>query len=95
MLEFKLPATGSQMHSFVALCNYYRQHVERINELERPLRQLMQTYPGTKKIPWDQHPGDEKAFYQLRQAVGECPRLFFYDSHMPVFVHTDACNGGI
>ena len=95
ILEFKLPATGSQMHSFVALCDYYRQHVERINELERPLRKLMQTYPGTKKIPWDQHPGDEKAFYQLRQAVGECPRLFFYDSHMPVFVHTDACNGGI
>ena len=35
VLKFKLPSTGSQMHSFVALCHYYREHVNRIAELER------------------------------------------------------------
>ena len=65
------------------------------NELERQLWKLMALYPGTQKIPWAQHPEESKAFYRLRTAVGECPRLFFYDSHMPVVVNTDACNGGI
>ena len=54
MLEIKLPTTGAQLHSFVALCNYYRQHVERIADLERPLRKILAAYPGTKKNPLEQ-----------------------------------------
>ena len=95
VLDIKLPATGTQMHSFVGLCNYYRRHVKNISELEQPLRRIISLYPGVRKIAWDKHPEEAAAFEKMKLAVGNCPRLFFYNSHMPVYVHTDACNNGI
>ena len=95
VLEFKLPATGTQMQSFLGLCNYYRRHVKDIAQLEQPLRNIITRFPGTRQIPWINEQEALKAFHQLREAVGSCPRLFFYDNRMPVYVHTDACNGGI
>ena len=83
------------MHAFLGLCNYYRRHVKDISRLERPLRDVIKNFPGTKQIPWDVHKEALDAFYELQEAVGKCPRLFFYDSTMPVYIHTDACNGGI
>ena len=50
VLDIKLPATGTQMHSFVGLCNYYRRHVKNISELEQPLRRIISLYPGVRKI---------------------------------------------
>ena len=41
------------------------------------------------------HPDERKAFMDLKTAIGYCPKLFYYNPSMPVFVHTDACNGGI
>ena len=94
VLEFKRPATGSQMQSFLGLCNYYRRHVKDIARLEQPLRDIIKTFPGTKQIPWEVHKEALAAFHELQNAVGKCPRLFFYDNTMPVHIHTDACNGG-
>ena len=95
VLDFKLPETGSNLHTFVGLCNYFRKHVGDIAKLESPLRGLIAMYPGTKKIKWETHPEAKAAFYALQTAVGKCPKLFFYNEHMPVFLHTDACNNGI
>ena len=95
VLEFKLPANGTQMHSFLGLCNYYRRHVQHIAQLEQPLRNIITRFPGTRLIPWHTEQEALRAFHQLREAVANCPRLFFYDNRMPVYVHTDACNGGI
>ena len=95
VLDIKRPENGTQMHSFIGLCNYYRQHVEGIAEMEQPLRRLITAYPGIKKIPWDKHPDEAKAYLKLKEAVGKCPKLFFYDSRMRVYVYTDACNNGI
>ena len=95
VLDFKLPETGSNLHTFVGLCNYFRKHVGDIAKLESPLRELIALYPGTKKIKWATHPEAKAAFYKLQTAVGKCPKLFFYNEHMPVFLHTDACNNGI
>ena len=95
VFDITLPTTGSFMHSFLGLTNYYRKHVKGIAGLDQPLRQLVTKYPGTRKIPWAQYPTEKQAFYALRKAVAQCPRLFFYDSRMPVHVHTDACNNGI
>ena len=95
VLEVKLPETGTLLNSFLGLGNYYRKHVQNIAQLEKSLRLLVTKYPGTRKIPWLQHEQELKDFKTLKQAIGDCPRLFFYDDKMPVFVHTDACNGGI
>ena len=95
VLEFKLPETGSHLHSFLGLGNYFRKHVRDVARLEKSLRKLVQIYTGSRKIPWQQYPKERQDFLDLKQAIGECPKLFFYDEKMPVCVHTDACNGGI
>jgi transposase InsO family protein len=38
---------------------------------------------------------DKIAFDTLKNAVWNCPKLFFWQPHLPVFLHTDACNTGI
>ena len=65
VLEFKQPATGSQMQSFLGLCNYYRRHVKDIARLEQPLRDIIKAFPGTKQIPWEDHKEALDAFYEL------------------------------
>ena len=94
-MEFKIPQTGSFLNSFLGLGNYFRAHVKDVARLEKPLRRLAEKYPGSKKIPWGDHPDERKAFMDLKTAIGYCPKLFYYNPSMPVFVHTDACNGGI
>lgn len=95
VLEFPLPATGTQMQSFLGLCNYFRRHVKEIADTEKPLRILSTKFPGSRKIPWENHPEEAKVFQKLKNAVWDCPKLFFYDPHLPVHLHTDACNTGI
>ena len=95
VLEFPLPATGTQMQSFLGLCNYFRRHVKNIADEEKNLRMLSTQFPGSRKIPWDKHPEEKTAFQKLKNAVWDCPKLFFYDPHLPVHLHTDACNTGI
>ena len=93
--EVKLPETGSHLHSFVGLANYFRKHVKEYTRLDQTLRRVMEKYPGNRKIPWNTLLEEQTAFYALKQAVVDCPKLFFYDDKMSVHLHTDACNGGI
>ena len=97
IIDFQLPATGSQLLSFICLCNFFRKHVRNIAELEKPLRKVAETYKGSRKIPWDDEDLAEAKtrFYDMQTAVGHCPKLFFYDETSPVFLHTDACNHGM
>ena len=60
---------------------------------EKPLRQLIATYPGQTTIKW--MPPAIASFEALREAVWKCPSLFFVDGDSPVFLHTDACDTGI
>jgi hypothetical protein len=91
--DVKLPQTGTQLHSFLGLANYFRDHVKDVHQLEKPLRGLLKQYPKSQKIKWLPHL--EEAFYNLKDAVWQCPTLFFIDYNAPVFLHTDACNTGI
>ena len=84
-----LPSTATKLNSFVCLCNYFRDHVRNISEMDKPLRSLALQYK-TKTIPWHSHPEEEKLFYRLRKAVATCPKLFFHNEEYPVFLCTDA-----
>jgi transposase InsO family protein len=94
VLDFKLPTTSTQLQSFLGLSNYFRDHVRDVAEMERPLRDLLKTSKGKHaQLRWSE--SDIAAFQTLKDAVWNCPRLYFWQSHLPVFLHTDACNTGI
>ena len=88
-----LPQTGTQLHSFLGLANYFRNHVNNVHVLEQPLRQILKQYPGSRRITW--LPTSIAAFEKLKTAVWQCSTLFFVDYNAPVYLHTDACNTGI
>ncbi len=94
VLEFKLPTTTVQLQSFLGLVNYFRDHVKDVAELERPLRNMLKASKGKHtQLHWSE--SDRTAFDTLKNAVWKCPRLYFWQSHLPVYLHTDACNTGI
>ena len=74
--------------------NYFRDHVKDVAELERPLRNMLKASKGKHtQLHWSE--SDRTAFDTLKNAVWKCPRLYFWQSHLPVYLHTDACNTGI
>ena len=94
VLDFKLPSTSVQLQSFLGLGNYFRDHVRDVADMEKPLRNMVKASKGKHtQLHWTA--GDKTAFDTLKNAVWNCPRLYFWQSHLPVFLHTDACNTGI
>ena len=94
VLDFKLPTTSVQLQSFLGLGNYFRDHVRDVADMEKPLRNMVKAIKGKHtQLLWTA--SDKTAFHTLKNAVWNCPRLYFWQSHLPVFLHTDACNTGI
>jgi hypothetical protein len=48
---------------------------------------------GNKPVVWTNE--TRTLFEEVKKAVNECPKLFFYDVNAPVFLHTDASDYGI
>ena len=104
VVDFPQPQTVHQMQQFLGLTTHFRDHIPAgqtrdgiadITEMERPLRDLVSTAKAnrTNKLVWTDTAN--MSYPRLQQAVWNCPKLFFYDSVKPVFLHTDASNHGI
>lgn len=96
VLNFPRPETKKQMKSFIGLANYFRDHI--VNHSTR-VQRLQDTVAGydkrqaSRKIKWD----DDliKAFEDIREAIDQCPKLWFLDDFSPIFLQTDASDYGI
>jgi hypothetical protein len=96
VLEFPPPATAKELLSFLGLCNYFRAHVSDMAKYEIPLRTLVESgtkYQKKQKLVWT--PELEETFFKLRDVVGNCPQLHFFDPLLPLYVMTDASDYGI
>ena len=93
VLNFPLPERIKDLHSFLGLVNYFRDHVPNMSVKVKPLRSLMEGSDKRRKLTWT--PDLEKLYYETRDEVGNCPKLFFVDEHAPVTVMTDASDYGI
>ena len=54
---------------------------------------MIKTYERNKKLIWTEE--GKKAFHLIKEAINDCPTLFFLDDNSPIFLHTDASNYGI
>jgi hypothetical protein len=96
VLNFPQPQTKRHVKSFLGLANYFRDHIKNHSMRVQPLQDLVEGYQKSKsreKVVWT----DEctKAFEDIRQAIDECPLLWFVDDHSPIFLKTDASDYGI
>ena len=81
------------MKSFIGFCNYFRDHVANFSTKMQPLNELLRDYDKRRRLIWSEE--SRRAFEDVKNAVHECPTLFFMDDTLPVFMHTDASKYGI
>jgi len=78
------PQTGLQMASFLGLCNYYRNLVERYSDIAIPL------HATTRQDTIEWTPEVEKAFEELKLALARLTLLHLPDPTREFILETDA-----
>ena len=94
--DIPVPATKGELKKFIGAANYFRDHVRNHSDLTHPLNELLPKYDRKQrnhKITWT----DElkEAFYALRDAVANCPKLHFINDFWEIGLETDASDYGI
>ncbi len=93
VLDFPLLKKQKHLKSFLGLVNYFRDHVENLSVLSRPLNHMTTPYKKSGTVAWT--PQLEKRFRLIHEAVGNCPKLYYVDLNLPIHVRTDASDYGI
>ena len=93
VLNFPKPIFSKQLKSFVSLASYFRNHVRNHATRVQPLFELLKDYERNKRIVWTE--ASEAAFDDIREAIHQCPRLFFMDDISPIILYTDASDYGV
>ena len=97
VVNFPRPETKRQMKSFLGLANYFRDHIKNHSMIVMPLQRLVDNYSRSKsahiKIKWNDE--CEEAFNNIKEAIDNCPLLWFLDNTSPICLATDASDYGI
>ena len=87
------PIYGKEMKSFLGVAGYFHDHIKNYATVVRPLQKMIDNYERNRKLVWTE--AGRVAFHAIKQAINDCPTLFFLDDHSPIFMHTDASDYGI
>ncbi len=93
VLYFPLPRKQKHLKSFLGLVNYFRDYVENLSVLSKPLNDM--TTPYKKSGTVVRTPQLEERFRLIQKAVGNCLELYYVDLNLPIHVRTDASDYGI
>jgi hypothetical protein len=93
VLQIEPPEHGKELRSFLGLASYFRDHIENLATIAKPLQDMLIDYDKKRKLIWT--PQSTKAFLAVKEAIRRCPKLFFMDDNAPVYLHTDASDYGI
>ena len=86
------PKTKTQVRSFLGLTDYYRKFVNNFAHFTAPLTDLVKK-GRPNKVEWMEP--QQKAFDELKQALGNAPILRVPDFQQPFIVRSDASNEGL
>ena len=93
---FPKPMNCKHVKQFLGLVNYFRDHVQNISVLMKPLQQMIIKYEKARRVQWT--PEAEEAFENIKNAIVDSAKLYFVDDNIdknPVFLKVDACDYGI
>lgn len=88
--EWPVPATVTELRSFLGLCSYYRRFIQNFAAVAKPLHRL--TEKG-RKFLWNKEA--QEAFEVLRNKLITAPILALPDITKPFVLDTDASNEAI
>ena len=90
VFQIPIPVYDSEMKSFLGLAQYFSDHVKDFARIAAPLHELIKQYDKRKKKRLDYTQEAIDAFEEIKTAINECPKLYFYDPNLPVYLTTDA-----
>ena len=88
MVDYPRPKSRNHVRSFLALLNYYREHIENFGPLTAPLAELNKDNLIWNADTWkDYH---EKCFQDLKKLMLQAPVLAYPDMNKEFHLQTDA-----
>jgi hypothetical protein len=81
--RFSLPRETETSEIIV---NYFRDHVKGLSSMVNPLNNMVNTYKKNILVTWSSEM--EQVFKTVKEAVGNCPKLFYVDPSLPIHVRT-------
>jgi hypothetical protein len=90
IVDWPVPKSVNELHSFLGLADYYRKFVKHFGILARPLIDLLKK--NTVYLWTRDH---EDSFAALKLALSSAPVLALPDFSLPFAIETDACATGI
>jgi cleavage and polyadenylation specificity factor subunit 1 len=97
ILDMPKPSKKGEMKTFLGMVNHLHTHIQGLSQISEPLVRLIgEGYTKSKKnhrLEWN---ADANAAFELvKTRVDECPKLWFEDTSLPVYVQTDASKYGM
>lgn len=92
VLAIPLPVFDSEMKSFIGLATYFRDHVRGFAAITAPLHELIVQYEKKRKKAIQYTQAALVAFELIKKAINDCPKLYFIDDKLIIYVCTDACD---
>ena len=92
-ISFAKPIRAKQLKSFLGMVNYFRDHIKNHSTIVAPLTKLLEKYNAKHVLDWNAEA--DTAFIDIKQAVNDCPTLFFLDMDADIHLYTDASDKGI
>jgi hypothetical protein len=93
VFEIPEPVFGKELKSFLGVAVYFMDHIRNHASIVKPLHAMIRDYDRNRKLVWTED--GKAAFLQIKEAINNCPILFFLDDTSPIYLHTDASDYGI
>ena len=97
--SWPIPKTVDELRSFIGLCGYYRQHIDKYAHIVAPLENMCKPLWNKKsnrvKIPIEFNNDQKRAFESLKQALTTAPVLAFPTMDGEFILDTDASHDAI
>ena len=88
VFDFPKPTTSKELKSFLGLANYFRDHVYGHSGIVKPLTDMLLAYNPRKPLTWNDE--TSKAFTDIKEAIKNCPMLFWVNLEWEMHMFTDA-----
>lgn len=95
--DFPEPRTHGDIKSFVGLANFFRDHVNNLTGLIRPLQEIVKHYvkKTDKNKQFDWTPERRDSFEAVKKAIEKCQKLYYIQAGGELVLETDASEYGI
>jgi len=87
--KIAVPRNLKEVHSFVALCSYFRKFIPSFSEIAKPLYDLLR-----KNVPFKFEAKELQVFERLKKKITEAPVLAIYNPSNETELHCDASIAG-